>query len=167
MDSKFSKCIWAYAFSSTLLCLFHIYKLILYALLSSSNTEICMLDELKTENWLMVWMWAFLKDRSRIAYSCSGTSSKWHNPVQGKLGKSTGECFNCWFVFALFNMWCLKVSKQERNRKAEHGNTTVDHQISFMSILTEWVETAALFMCGQQISLSVQSRRHFDWLCED
>lgn len=55
----------------------------------------------------------------------------------------------------------------KKHRKAEHGNTTVDHQISFMSILTEWVETAALFMCGQQISLSVQSRRHFDWLCED
>lgn len=62
---------------------------------------------------------------------------------------------------------CEGEKEGKKHGKAEHGKKAFHRQTSFVSILTRQVETAALFKRSQQFPLSVQSRRHFDWLCED
>lgn len=74
-------------------------------------------------------------------------------------------CVSKW-VF-MHGMWAGGREGKKKHGKAERGNKAFHQQTSFVTILTRRVETAALFKRSQQFPLSVQSRRHFDWLCED
>lgn len=58
--------------------------------------------------------------------------------------------------------FCVEVT--QKSRTWQQSDLPTDF---FVSILSRRVETAALYKCGQEFPLSVQSRRHFDWLCED
>lgn len=91
--------------------------------------------------------------------------------AQCMLGFTSASTENVWMNTFVLASGCSCVAcgggEGKQHGKAERGNKAYHQQTSFVTILTRRVETAALFKCSQQFPLSVQSRRHFDWLCED